>query len=267
MHSKTALLCLALASGLLAAPAMAGDLLHWQNNSLTYLYGQTTRSIPTPSRPSPSSTPAAGPGATCSSSSTTSGSTASAAATATPYGEFSPRLSLGKVSGRELSFGPIRDVLIGATYERGESSADGVPNQNYLLGPAVDRAARLRPLRPQLLLSQARRLHRARVRPVAGHPDLGHDLSGRQVRHPLRRLHRLGGQRCRLEVPRRLPLEEPAHRAADQVRPGKALDYAPGKLYVGIEYDYWSNKYGLEDGSLPFKTDQNTFSAIVKAHF
>lgn len=40
MHSKTAPLCLALAGGLLAAPAMAGDLLHWQNNSLTYLYGQ-----------------------------------------------------------------------------------------------------------------------------------------------------------------------------------------------------------------------------------
>ncbi len=53
---------------------------------------------------------------------------------------------------------------------------------------------------------------------------------------------------------------------------GKALDYTPGKLYVGIEYDYWSNKYGIEDGGFVSKnfvgpTDQNTFSAIVKAHF
>lgn len=56
----------------------------------------------------------------------------------TYYGEFSPRLSLGKISGRDLSLGPVKDVLIAATYERGESSAEGVPNQNYLLGPAVD---------------------------------------------------------------------------------------------------------------------------------
>lgn len=53
---------------------------------------------------------------------------------------------------------------------------------------------------------------------------------------------------------------------------GKALDYTPGKLYVGIEYDYWSNKYGIEDGGFVSEnfvgpTDQNTFSAIVKAHF
>ena len=51
---------------------------------------------------------------------------------------FSPRLS-GRVSGRDMTFGPVKDVLIAATYERGESLADGTPNQNYLLGPAVDR--------------------------------------------------------------------------------------------------------------------------------
>ena len=56
----------------------------------------------------------------------------------TYYGEFSPRLSLGKLTGTDLSFGPVKDVLISATYERGESLANGTPNQNYLLGPAVD---------------------------------------------------------------------------------------------------------------------------------
>jgi hypothetical protein len=40
MQLKTTPLCLALTSTLLATPALAGDLLHWQNNSLTYLYGQ-----------------------------------------------------------------------------------------------------------------------------------------------------------------------------------------------------------------------------------
>ena len=40
MQLKTAPLCLALTGTLLATPALAGDLMHWQNNSLTYLYGQ-----------------------------------------------------------------------------------------------------------------------------------------------------------------------------------------------------------------------------------
>ncbi|EXF46468.1 nucleoside-binding outer membrane protein [Pseudomonas sp. BAY1663] len=47
---------------------------------------------------------------------------------------------------------------------------------------------------------------------------------------------------------------------------GKALDYTPGKLYVGIEYDYWTNKYGIEDSSA-FNTDNNVTNFIVKAHF
>jgi nucleoside-specific outer membrane channel protein Tsx len=53
---------------------------------------------------------------------------------------------------------------------------------------------------------------------------------------------------------------------------GKAMNWGEKQLYVGIEYDYWTNKYGIEDGGefsrqVVGKTDQNTFSAIVKAHF
>ena len=47
---------------------------------------------------------------------------------------------------------------------------------------------------------------------------------------------------------------------------GKALGWGDKQLYVGIEYDYWSNKYGIEDSS-SFKTDQNTASAMLKVHF
>jgi len=35
------------------------------------------------------------------------------------YGEISPRLSLGKISGRDLSFGPLKDISIGTTTELG----------------------------------------------------------------------------------------------------------------------------------------------------
>ncbi|WP_319381174.1 outer membrane protein OmpK [Thiomicrorhabdus sp.] len=36
------------------------------------------------------------------------------------YGEFSPRLSLGKISGKDLSFGFVKDVSLAATWEFGE---------------------------------------------------------------------------------------------------------------------------------------------------
>ena len=47
---------------------------------------------------------------------------------------------------------------------------------------------------------------------------------------------------------------------------GKALDHEAGRLYIGIEYDYWANKYAIED-SRNFNTDNNVVNAIVKAHF
>ena len=47
---------------------------------------------------------------------------------------------------------------------------------------------------------------------------------------------------------------------------GKALSLSAKQLYVGIEYDYWKNKYGIED-SPAFETDQNTASLLVKLHF
>ncbi|MED5773682.1 hypothetical protein [Enterobacter kobei] len=47
---------------------------------------------------------------------------------------------------------------------------------------------------------------------------------------------------------------------------GKALGYEPKHLYVGLEYDYWSDKYGVKDSQY-FTTDQNTASFLVKYHF
>jgi hypothetical protein len=36
---------------------------------------------------------------------------------------------------------------------------------------------------------------------------------------------------------------------------GKALNWGEKQLYVGFEYDYWKNKYGIEDSGA-FKTNQ-----------
>jgi len=49
------------------------------------------------------------------------------------YGELSPRLSLSRISGQDLSWGPIKDVLIAGTYEFGDEGYEA-----YLIGGAVD---------------------------------------------------------------------------------------------------------------------------------
>ena len=47
---------------------------------------------------------------------------------------------------------------------------------------------------------------------------------------------------------------------------GKAINLPERQLYVGIEYDYWSDRYGIEDTKF-FDTNQNTASLLVKVFF
>src|SRR5690606_7095982 len=133
MNVKLAPLSLALAGILLAAPAFSE--MHWQNDSLTYLYVKnfSIDSVEYDREFAIQQT------ITFEHASGWSWGDMflfvdhkwfnghSGKDGRTYYGEFSPRLSLGKVTGKDLSFGPIKDVLISATYERGESQADGTP--------------------------------------------------------------------------------------------------------------------------------------------
>lgn len=50
------------------------------------------------------------------------------------YGEWAPRLSLSKITGKDFSAGPIQDVLLSGTVELGEDIS------NYLIGAAIDLA-------------------------------------------------------------------------------------------------------------------------------
>ncbi len=40
----------------------------------------------------------------------------------------------------------------------------------------------------------------------------------------------------------------------------------PGVLYAGVDIDYWTNKFGIQDSDA-FDTDQFAASALVKFHF
>ena len=47
---------------------------------------------------------------------------------------------------------------------------------------------------------------------------------------------------------------------------GKALNWGAKQLYVGIEYSYWKDKYGI-DNSGNIDSNQSVTSALVKVHF
>ncbi|MNE97234.1 hypothetical protein D3C80_1955490 [compost metagenome] len=47
---------------------------------------------------------------------------------------------------------------------------------------------------------------------------------------------------------------------------GRRLGYQKRHLYVGIEYEYWSDKYGIKSTSA-FDTNQNATSIIARYDF
>lgn len=261
---------LLVAGGMLAGgQAIAGDLLQWQNNSLTYLYGQDFKIDPEIQQTvtfehasgwsfgdlflfvdvikyNTDATNGAGDGHTF-------------------YGEFSPRFSLGKISGADLSFGPIKDVLISTTYEFGEDDVDA-----YLIGPAVDLDI------PGFDYFQLNTYLRTpdgdragsnvwQITPVwsytigVGESDIV--IDGFMDWVVDNDSNRRGDYHANLHFNPQIKYDL-----------GKALKWGEKQLYVGIEYDYWKNKYGIKDGgyvsdNFVGPTDQNTASLLVKAHF
>ncbi|MCK9814023.1 hypothetical protein BK634_04815 [Pseudomonas chlororaphis] len=254
---------LMLAGSLLAGgQAMAGDLLQWQNNSLTYLYGKNFEVNPQIQQ------------------TVTfehadgwkygdnfffldrifyNGKEDGNAGPSTYYGEFSPRLSFGKIFDQKLEFGPIKDVLLAMTYEFGEGD-----NESYLIGPGFDLAI------PGFDYFQLNFYNRQtegsragdnvwQITPVwaytipVGKSDIlidgfmdwvvDNDKNSKGTYHA--NLH--FNPQIKYDL-------------------GKALSWGEKQLYVGIEYDYWKNKYGIKDSGA-FETNQDTASLLVKFHF
>ena len=177
----------------------------------------------------------------------------------TYYGEFSPRLSMGKIFGQKFTFGPIKDVLLAMTYEFGEGD-----NESYLIGPAFDLDL------PGFDYFQLNFYNRQtegsragdnvwQITPVwsytlpVGNSDILIDgfadwVVGNDS-------NKGGDYHANLHFNPQIKYDL-----------GKSLGYEAKHLYVGVEYDYWSDKYGIkDDGS--FTTDQDTASLLVKYQF
>ncbi|WP_285416575.1 outer membrane protein OmpK [Pseudomonas sp. efr-133-TYG-5] len=254
---------LMLAGSMLAGgQAMADGLLQWQNNSLTYLYGKDFKVNPAIQQTVTfehadgwkygdnflfvdkifyNGKPDGGVGNN------------------TYYGEFSPRLSLGKILDQKIEFGPVKDVLLAMTYEFGEGDVE-----SYLIGPGFDLAI------PgfdyfQLNFYQ-RHTEGARagdnvwqITPVWSYTiPVGNSnvlIDGFMDWVVDNDVNSKGEYHANLHFNPQIKYDL-----------GKALSFGEKQLYVGVEYDYWKDKYGIDD-TRAFTTNQNVTSFLVKFHF
>ena len=255
---------LALAASLtVATPALAGELLHWQNNSLSYLYGHDYKVDP-------------GIQQTVTFEHASgwrfgdlffftdlihyNGGQNGAGDSRTFYGELSPRLSLGKVFDMPLSIGPISDVLLATTYEFGEDDVE-----SYLIGPGFDLAI------PGFDYFQLNFYQRTTDGSRAGDNVW-------QITPVWSYTIPVGDSDLVIDGFMDWVVDnDDSYHANLHFNPQIKYDLAKAmgwgkRFYVGVEYDYWSDKYGIDDNGFVGSeilggTDQSAISLLAKAHF
>ncbi|MBU1308411.1 MAG: nucleoside-binding protein [Gammaproteobacteria bacterium] len=165
------------------------------------------------------------------------------------YAEWSPRLSLSKLSGQQLQFGLIKDVLLTSTVEMSSLRTD------FLYGVATDLAV---PGFNYLKLNFYRRNNDG----LAGNWQLTttwaipFSLGEQQFLYDgfLDWYSTTADQRASMNMTSQLKWA---------LHP---LFNLKSKLYVGVEYVYWRNKYGIAD-SPAFRTNESNVNLLIKAHF
>lgn len=156
------------------------------------------------------------------------------------YAEFSPRLSVLKLSGKPEMKGLVKDVLIAGTWEQ----ADGV--RAYLLGPGL--ALNLPKFAFADINLYARKSYRDFVAEQTG--------TGWQVTIDWLLPFELAGLKFAFEGFADYAWGEKGGSVPKEnnliTAPRLLLDIgnfmgAPGKLQAGVEYQVWKNKFGIKD--------------------
>ena len=191
----------------------------------------------------------------------------------TYYGEISPRLSLGKVSGQDLSWTPIRpslfavkDVLIAAQYERGSDPNEA---QAVLVGLGFDLDVRDLGFRGPLAKFDYIQLNLYARSELTDTAENG--FRDMQVTMAASYPFNIGKARFLLDGYFDWVLGIGSEEWSYHLNPQLKLDVGnfwgkPKKFYVGVEADFWWNKYQIPS-SAAFNTDQFALSVIAKWHF
>lgn len=150
----------------------------------------------------------------------------------TYYGELSPRLSLSKITGRDLSVGIIKDVLISTTFEKAKDQGP-----QYLYGGAIDLDL------PGFKFFKTN---------AYVHDSTELDGQTWQVTLAWNRPFEVGGVKFLAEGFADFQGSE-GDRVSNQlivprflVDVGDLAGLDAGKLMAGVEYQYWHNKFGLD---------------------
>ncbi len=168
------------------------------------------------------------------------------------YGEFAPRFSVGKIMDKDLSGSIIKDFYIATCWEFGASS-----DNNYLIGPGVDLAI---PGFDYFQLNTYRRFN---------------DGSGKTESYQITPVWKVTVPVGKTEFVCDGFIDWVIGEGTDNLHICPQLKFDVGtllgmekqSLYAGIEYDYWKNKYGVKDGMFGLDSDQSTFSGLIKFHF
>lgn len=167
------------------------------------------------------------------------------------YGEFSPRFSASKIADVDASFGPIEDVLIATTYEFGEGDVESL-----LYGLGFDLNV------PGFDYFQLNFYYR---------DPQNNNSRGWQITPVFSYTMPVGESEIVFDgyIDYVFASENDGYEENLHINPqikynlGKLLWGDEHRLYIGIEYDYWSDKYGIKDSSA-FKTDQSAYSVLLK---
>ncbi|MFK5892582.1 MAG: DUF5020 family protein [Pseudomonadota bacterium] len=170
------------------------------------------------------------------------------------YAEFSPRISIGKLSSTHFDFGPVKDLLITSTVEFGKGDIE-----TFLIGPAFD--LNLSGF-DYFSLNIYRRFTKndrdgetIQITPVWG---MSHNLGGANLIFEGFidwNVNSDGNYHSNLHFNPRLKYD--LH---------KLLNVKSGSAMFGIEYSYWKNKYGIKSSS-QFDTNQSAISLLLNYKF
>ncbi|WP_020674880.1 DUF5020 family protein [Geopsychrobacter electrodiphilus] len=153
------------------------------------------------------------------------------------YAEFSPRLSLSKISGKKIAFGFVKDVLLASTLEMGEYS------HNYLYGVGFSLDL------PKFAYADINIY-------VRNNPN--QDGQTYQITPVWALPFTVGSAKMLFEGFADIAGSEGNTKFNIDCQPRLLLDVgnfwqAPDSLWVGVEYMYWHNKFGVDGAneSLP----------------
>lgn len=250
---------LLIASMAMLAPltANADGFMHWQNNSVSYLYG-TGYEVDSNTQQTITLEHASGWSVGDLFMFVDAAKYHGGADGDGYYGEISPRFSAGKISGKDFSFGIVKDVLVATTFEFGEDATD-----TLLVGAGVDLDL------PGFDFFQLNVYQRF---PESGDGKTIQITPVWQMTFPMGdsaivfdgfidyNVNSDGGYKKNIHINPQIKYDL-----------GKVLGLKERSLMAGVELDVWINKYGIGEGVEPFlntkEADQTAGSLIVKYHF